>query len=409
MGESQKPARTRVQIWTQNYEPEPQGIGPISATVARGFVDHGIDVLAVSAHPHYPQPDWGVKFWPYRERRSGVRVLRLPIWPGRGSGMQRIRQDLSTTAVNTAAIPFLPGSDVVLAISPSLPALFSAMLYSRIRRVPWVLWLQDIVTDGASTTGELSEDNVALKLAKWFERRAYASAARIIVISDAMGSRLREQGVPAEKIVHIFNPMTRTPPPRPADIDRLAAETPKIIVMGNIGRTQGLEAIVDAFQTNEDLERMGAELTIAGTGVAAESVRSRIRTDRISMPGVVDDQELKRLLENSTLALVSQKADLQEFNLPSKLMNYMAHGIPVIASIDPASEAAGIVTGSGAGWVTDPADPAAFARKSALVLKQPDDLKMCAEAGYQFAAEHFSASGVTQKVEDVLRGLIRND
>ncbi|MGA7435288.1 MAG: hypothetical protein WBW44_06650, partial [Solirubrobacterales bacterium] len=101
MGESQKPGQARVQIWTQNYEPEPQGIGPISSTVARGFVEHGIDVLAVSAHPHYPQPDWGVRFRPYRERRDGVRVLRLPIWPGRGSGMQRIRQDLSTTAVNT--------------------------------------------------------------------------------------------------------------------------------------------------------------------------------------------------------------------------------------------------------------------------------------------------------------------
>ena len=41
---------------------------------------------------------------------------------------------------------------------------------------------------------------------------------------------------------------------------------------------------------------------------------------------------------------MSQRADVQEFNLPSKLMRgYMAYGIPVIASVNPASETARIV------------------------------------------------------------------
>ena len=147
----------RVQLWSYNYEPEPTGIAPLSATLARTLTDRGHEVEVVAAHPHYPEPIWGGRIRPYRERRDGVPVLRLPIWPGRANAVERLRQELSFVGPLSAIAPLLERPDIILAVSPSFPALAPAMAFARARRIPWVMWLQDILPDGATASGVLSD------------------------------------------------------------------------------------------------------------------------------------------------------------------------------------------------------------------------------------------------------------
>src|SRR4051794_13555570 len=100
---------------------------------------HQVDVVA--AHPHYPEPQWGRTLRPYQEWREDIRVLRLPLWVGRGSARQRIRQETSFAAMMSLATPMLRTPDVIVAVSPCFPALLPVMFHARARRVPWVLWL----------------------------------------------------------------------------------------------------------------------------------------------------------------------------------------------------------------------------------------------------------------------------
>lgn len=389
----------RVQLWSYNYDPEPQGIAPLSCVLARALQELGHDVLVITAHPHYPEPVWGSRRRPYRERRDGVPVLRLPLWIGRGSGLQRVRQELSFAGSQTLVIPLLPACDAVIAVSPCFPALAAAMAFSRLRATPWVQWVQDIVTDGAASTGLLSEGPL-LDAARRFERRSYLSAARVVVISDAFRENLLAKGVPAERIVRIFNPMTRDMPvpSRPGARDGV----PRLLAMGNIGHSQGLHAIVDAFEASERLAALGATLVIAGHGVEAEAVRGLISSDRVEMPGVLVGESLEQELRRAQLGIVSQRGDVAEFNLPSKLMNYMAYGLPVLASVRPESETARIVRDSGGGWVTDANDPGAFADAAADALSRPDELRSRGAASRAFAARHFRPVDVARAFESLL-------
>jgi glycosyltransferase involved in cell wall biosynthesis len=109
-----------------------------------------------------------------------------------------------------------------------------------------------------------------------------------------------------------------------------------------------------------------------GHGVEADAVRARISGGRVEMPGVLVGEALERRLRRAQLGVVSQRADVAEFNLPSKLMNYMAYGLPVLASVRPDSETARIVRDSGGGWVTDAGDPSAFADAAAEALARPE-------------------------------------
>jgi colanic acid biosynthesis glycosyl transferase WcaI len=389
----------KIQLWSYNYDPEPQGCAPLSTMLAVELSSRGHEVLVVCAHPHYPEPRWGTRLRPYRERRDGVPVLRLPLWIGRENGLERMRQELSFATMQLLVSPLLPSADAVIAVTPCFPALAAAMAFSNVRSTPWVMWLQDIVTDGAATTG-LIDEGPMLKAARRFERMAYDSASRVVVISEAFRQNLLAKGVQAEKILRIFNPSTRHTS-QPIDLDG-AANRPRILAMGNIGHSQGLDRIVDAFQESAELDALGAQLVIAGHGVAAEEVRARIHSERVHMPGVLYGEQLEPELRSASIGLVSQRPDIQEFNLPSKLMNYMAYGIPVIASVNPECETARIVIESGTGWVTDAQTPAEFASVAAAKLRDPEAMKAASQAGFIYANENFRPDAVAAKFEGVI-------
>ena len=102
--------RMRIQLWSYNYDPEPTGIAPLSGVWARAMSELGYDLEVVAAHPHYPEPKWGRRLRPYRERRDGIRIWRLPIWVGRANVVERVRQELSFTCRRSPRPPlcYLP-------------------------------------------------------------------------------------------------------------------------------------------------------------------------------------------------------------------------------------------------------------------------------------------------------------
>jgi colanic acid biosynthesis glycosyl transferase WcaI len=395
--------RLRVALWSYNYDPEPTGIAPLSATLARALAELGHEVEVVAAHPHYPEPRWGVRLRPYREHRDGIPVLRMPIWPGRGGVAQRIRQELSFAAPLAAATPFLRRPDVMVAVSPSFPALAPAIAYSRMHRVPWVMWLQDILPDGATASG-LVRGGRMIEAARRFERFAYRSAARVVVISDSFRENLSAKGVPDEKMVRLYNPASlpirETPRPE-GDID------PALVLnMGNIGRTQNLEAVTRAFEASAELERAGARFVMAGDGVAAADVRREIASGRVEITGVLEREPLERLLAAAAVGLVSQSYDGIDFNVPSKLMNFMGRGVPVLAAVRPESEVARIVERSGGGWVTK--DPEEAMSTLARVLADPAARDRAATAALDFAQANFTPTGLAEGFEHVLRTAARS-
>jgi colanic acid biosynthesis glycosyl transferase WcaI len=271
------------------------------------------------------------------------------------------------------------------------------MAFSRLRRVPLVLLLQDILPDGATASGVLEEGGL-IEAARRFERAAYRASERIVVISETFRENLLAKEVPADKLVRVYNPTSRPVRKRSRPASRL--DLSKVLSMGNIGHTQNLAAMAQAFESEPALEALDAKLVIAGDGVAAEEVRAAIRTPRVQMAGLLSDEELERELMTAAVGLVSQSYVGTDFNVPSKLMNFMGYGIPVLAAVSPGSEAARIVNDSGGGWVAS--SPEEGAATLARVLADPEVLKQRGKAGLAFAKREFAPGRVAEQVEAVL-------
>jgi len=400
----------KIQLWSSNYDPEPTGIAPVSTAWAMAMTARGHEVDVVSAHPHYPEPKWGSRLLPYREVRDGVPVLRLPIFAGRNGFARRIAEQLSFLGWLAVATPFLGLSrrDVVISVTPSFPALLVAMLATRIWRVPWVVWIQDILPDGAASTGYVDDQGSLFRVARRLELAAYQNADLIFVISLEFERNLIKKGVPQSKTRVVLNPAT-LPVRATKDSREEGAGPPRILWMGNIGRSQGLPQIVRAFQANETLTEMGAHLVITGTGVAFDEVAEAIESDRVELTGVVSETRLEQELERAWLGAVTQSHDGAEFNLPSKLMNYLAIGLPVLASVEPESGVARLLEGSGGGWVTDRKEPALFAYRAAELLADPQAREEASSSAIEFASEKLSAKAHALNTERELLHCLKRE
>lgn len=389
----------RIQLWSAHYEPEPTGIGPMSRTFVDALLSRGHEVDVVAAHPHYPEADWGRRWRPYREVRDGIPVLRLPLWIGRESAGQRFRQEGSIALSHLAAIPFLKKPDVSLVISPSFPALLPAMVAHKRWDVPWALWLHDILPDGATATGLVDEDNPVIRASRRLELAAYRRCDRIAVISEAFVDNLVGKGVSRSKIDLISLPATREP--RSATDDRRVpgVEPLRILTMGNIGFSQNLATVVRVWEAGGG----DAELRITGAGVAFDQVSAEVRSDRVKLLGLVSDDEIEAELQNADIALVSQTSDGVEFNVPSKLMNFMTYGLPVIATVNPGREVARVVRESGGGWIVDAGTPEELSALVAALRDQPDEIRRRGAAARDYAAKHFSQEGFSGRLEGLMR------
>ncbi len=391
----------RLQLWSYNYDPEPTGIAPLSTVFAREMLARGHDVTVVAAHAHYPEPAWGTRLRPYAERRDGVRVLRLPLWIGRRTAGERIRQEGTYAAALSAASVLLPTPDAIVAVSPSFPALAPTIAHTRLRRVPWVLWLQDVIPDAAAVTGILEEGHL-LRAARRFERLAYASADRVVVISESFRENLRAKGVPDAKVARIFNPASR--PVRDSLRPESSIDPSIVLTMGNIGHTQNLAEVARAFESDPGLTERGARFIMAGDGVAADDVRAAIGTDRVQVTGILGDDALSRELERAGVALVSQRYEGVDFNVPSKLMNFMGSGLATVAAVRPDSEVARIIGESGAGWVVE--SPADAARVVDRALGDRAAVREREERAIAFAARQFTPARVAEQFEEILEDVV---
>lgn len=401
----------RVQLWSYNYEPEPTGIGPVSKILAQGLVARGHDVLVVSAHPHYPERAWGTRIVPYRERRNGIPVIRLPLWIGRDSASQRLRQEFSFMLAQSCAVPLLPKPEILISASPSFPALLPAIANVRARQIPWILWLQDILPDGATTTGLVHEGPV-LSTARWLERVAYSLADRIVVLSRSFTANLTSKAVPSHKIKLIYNPATRTPIVEPSFTGvepsfASGCRVPlRVLSMGNIGFSQGLAPLVGALEQSSGADDAQIELVITGSGVAAADVAAQIVSDRVKMLGVVDDQRLEDELRRADIALVTQLYDGTDFNIPSKLMNFMAYGLPILAAVNPRGEVARIVREADAGWVVDSSNPGLFPAKLLELVRERQDIEPRGRAALSYALQHFTQDRFAEAFEQELLNVV---
>ena len=238
------------------------------------------------------------------------------------------------------------------------------------------------------------------------ERRYARRAALVIVANPGVAPELeRRYGI--RGVRHVANyPVEAEPVPARdlrslPDAAAIPAEAPIILYLGAVMAHRGDEEIVRALA-----DVGGAHLVCLGAaGPHVGAIRTEIQRlgleGRVHLLPPVPSQEVVPFAGSAAIGVsLVQPASLSyRLALPNKLFQYMAAGLPVVASDFP--DVRSVVEGSGAGVVVDPTDVDAVARALRELLGDPSRARAMGDAGRRAVRERFNWA---EAAAELLRG-----
>lgn len=395
----------RILIHGINYHPELTGIGKYTGEMAECFARNGHEIRVVTAPPYYPA--WRVsegfsarRF--RREKQNGVDIWRCPLWvPDRPSGVKRLLHLLSFTL---SSLPIMLRQlawrpDLIVSIEPPLTCAPQAALVARLSKALAVLHVQDFEVDAAFEMKLLPDGNMR-GLVLWVERFLMGSFDCISTISEAMMQRLRDKGVPSEKIVYFPN-WVDTDVIRPDQAAGLRmrielgipSERTIALYSGNLGEKQGIDVLVEAIrQVREDVL-----FVICGEGAAKSRIvaQSEDLANIMFMPLQPLDK-LNDLLNMADIHLIPQRADAADLVMPSKLTGILACGGAVIATAASGTELAKVVQEAG-GVITPPGDASALSKAIEHLCADPGRIREMGWVARKYAEKFLAQTAILDR------------
>lgn len=273
-----------------------------------------------------------------------------------------------------------------------------------------IYWVQDLWPESLTLTLGI-RNPILVRPLSWICGWLYRRADTILVQSAAFPERIKRFGVPSGKIAVLPNTAPETyvplkPNPDWAETQLMHAGQIKFVFAGNIGESQDIESLIDAFSKLD--RRIGAHFYIIGSGRNLESVTARVRDkgldNRITFLGRHPEERMPYFFANADALVVALKEnEIFSLTVPYKVQCYMACGRPIIAMLN--GEGARIIQSSGSGFVT-PAENVEELTKSLVRFCALSDTERAniGQTARNWFEIHYSKTAVYGTLEAFLAG-----
>ncbi len=369
----------------------------------------GHQIRVVTGPPHYP--DGRVRSG-YRashirrERRDGTPVLRLPMIPRPNrTFVDRAIDQGSFAAATLAAVSDVRWADVLIVESPPLFLGLSAAFHRAVTGRPYLFHVADPWPDFPIAMGAL-ENRQAQRLALAIERISYQSASLITTVTPGLVARLERKRGATGRVRLLPNGVNldRFRPDISSDSARRRLGWPEVRLtlayVGSVGLAQGVQTLVDAVAP---LREEGVELRIIGDGFDRDRLAQATADaglGHIHFDPAVPAASVPDLLAAADATVVMlRRGPLYEDSLPTKLVEGLAAGRPVLVNAD--GEAARIVEAAEAGYVSK-AEDAASLRASILACLTDPGRDRRSIAGRRYAEHTFDRQEIVKMLAGYL-------
>ena len=396
----------RIVFLTHYFHPEVGASQTRILECARLLHQRGYDITVLTGFPNYPD---GVIPEPYRgkllgsETVDGFRVLRSAVYPAPNRGFGKRLVNHASFAISSMATSWRAGNaDVVIAESPPLFTAVAAVWIKRMRRAKLVLNVADLWPESAVQLGAL-KNRLAIRGAQSLEHFAYRNADRItaptpgVVRAIEANPRYRGRVRLLANAVDIrrFDPVAPPAPDGP------------VIYCGTVGLAQGVRTLLEAAR---ELEESGnpREFLIVGDGAERaelEALAAEWKLGNVRFTGRVRHEEVPGMIESASMAvMLLRDVPLFADALPTKLLEYMAAGRPVVAAA--AGQVAELVSETSAGLVCPPENSHAVAEAIRFLAGDPIEARAMGERGRRYVEENLSRVAMVDRLERELLALL---
>jgi colanic acid biosynthesis glycosyl transferase WcaI len=377
---AQRPA-LRIGYLAQHFLPEIGALPARASEMALRWKAAGAEVTILTAMPHRPQ---GVIPAEYRNRLvmeeswAGIRVLRSWVYASPRGGVARTMLNNATFMLTSAAHALARAGklDVLIASSPPFFVHAAGDLLRSWFGVPLVLEVRDLWPDYLVEMGIVRHPMARRALFR-AERSLLGRASRVVVISESFKRRIREKGVPADRVAVIPNgvdtELYRSAAER-APLPALERKPGEFLVgyLGNFGAGQELGTVVEAAALLRE-QAPEVRFVLVGDGTRKQKVLARaaeLGVTNLSIHGSVPKDATRPFYNACDVCLVPlAPLSVFEDTIPSKIFEVMACERPVIGGVS--GEARRIIEESRGGAVSEPGDPHSLAREILRMRELP--------------------------------------
>ena len=179
-----------------------------------------------------------------------------------------------------------------------------------------------------------------------------------------------------------------------------------LIYVGGLDEIRGITQIVRALEPFDSDDQL--KLTLCGRFSPTRyelEVRALEGFKRVEYLGWIDPHEIPTLLEMQDAGIVCLHPIMNYVtSLPLKLFEYMAAGLPVIASNFPLWKE--IVEGNGCGICVDPLNPEEIAKAIKYLMKHPGSTEQMGKNGRRAVIEKYTWEKEGKKLLDLYAQLL---
>jgi glycosyltransferase involved in cell wall biosynthesis len=281
----------------------------------------------------------------------------------------------------------------------------------RQRKVPTVIWLQDLYALGLSIIFRKRFGPVGVVPSigvDQLERLGLRYAAAVVVIGDEFVPAARQR-IPLGTPVHTIEnwaPIDRIVPERKDNpVARALGLQHDFVFLytGTLGLKHDTDLLSALAQLAESMPR--TQLVVCSEGEAAEHLAARFTAERWTRSRVLGFQPIERLSEilgaaDVVCAIIDE--DAARHAVPSKVATYHAAGRAVLAAIPSANSAARAITRAASGIVVPPSDVGAWL-DGAVVLRGDAALRSeYATNARAFAEREYRIEPIAERFRTIL-------
>jgi glycosyltransferase involved in cell wall biosynthesis len=341
-----------------------------------------------------------------RERVDGIDVVRTWLYPAPNRHpWERVLNYTSFFASAAIRGLGLPQPDVVIATSPQLLVGLAGWWLARMKRCPFVFEVRDLWPESLVASGIGQDTSGFICALRRLAAFLYHRATRIVVVTEPFKAELTSRwGVPGGQIDVVENGVEtdRFAPRMDRDMlrQRLGFNGRFVAAyIGTLGYAHGLETVLRAAEIIRATGQQDILFLLVGEGADKERLQKIAADASLDNVRFMDQQPrelVPALINASDVCLVLlRRAVLFTTVLPSKLLEFMACGRPVVLGVD--GYARSLVERAAAGIFIEPENPQQLAAAVVRLARDPQLCSTLGENGRRFVSLHFSRRSTAQR------------
>jgi colanic acid biosynthesis glycosyl transferase WcaI len=384
----------RVLLINQFFWPDSAATSQLLTDLAKGLVERGHEVYAISADTGYNVVSAG-------DPPPGIHIYRVKSSRFSRGSVGRLFSYLSFYASATLRALTVPRPDLVLTLTtPPLVSLLGTILKT-LRGSRHFTWEMDVYPDVATDLDYFKAGGIIDRVTGTLADYSRGRADGIVALGECMKERLVARGMDPARIFVADNWADGTaiqPCPRPGDPSQLV-----LLYSGNLGLAHDIETLTGAILALQHDDRF--RFLFVGSGGRRQELESFATAHdlrSVELRPYVERTSLGESLSAGDIGLVTQRDVCCGSVVPSKVYGLMAAGRPILFIGPRRATPALIVQQFNCGWHIDCGDVSALIQLLLHLADHPEEVSLAGRNAREALLEHYDLPLGVERIAGIL-------